>query len=105
MSEKIEPQAPVEGDDGAFFFRLIASDLGVDELSFRKNGEMVFATLLFALDYINKTFDVPYPTTSDFIQQLKESAEKMEELQRERAAQQQPAGEPQEAPPGEAAQH
>ena len=87
------PDEGAEGkqDDGRFFFRLIANDLGVDELSFRKNGELIFATLLFALDYINQTFDVPYPTTADFIQQLKESAEKFEALQRERKAQQEAA--------------
>jgi hypothetical protein len=85
-----KPAAPVarqpagEGDQPdlqkPFFFRLVAGATGVDELSFQKNGELIFATLLFTCEYINSTFDVPFPTTGDFIQALKEASDKVDEL-------------------------
>lgn len=71
-------EAVADAEDSKFFFSLQADDNGVTELKFRKEADRVFGTILFTLDYINQSFDVPYPTVSEFISQLSELAKYME---------------------------
>lgn len=79
---------PENTDDGKFFFRLEADDNGVVELKFRKQVDRLFGTVLFAMDYINQSFDTPFPTVGTFIRHLAEVADKIEE---QHAARQQEA--------------
>ena len=65
-------------DDGKFFFTLIADDAGVQELKFRKNAGPLFSTLFFALDYINGTFDQPFPSLGAFLRDMADKADQME---------------------------
>jgi hypothetical protein len=70
-----------------FFFSLQSDDSGVTELRFRKDVQKVFGTLLFAIDYINQSFDEPFSTVGEFLRQLAEIADKVKEQAREREAQ------------------
>jgi hypothetical protein len=70
---------PENKDDGQFFFSLQANNEGVSELKFRKNAERLFGTLLFAHDYINQSFDEPFPSVGAFLRNLAEIADKVEE--------------------------
>lgn len=70
---------PENSDDGKFFFSLQADENGVTELKFRKQADRVFGTMLFTLDYINQSFDVPYATVSEFIDTLSAMAKHIEE--------------------------
>lgn len=84
---------PENIDDTKFFFSLTADDAGVTELKFRKQSGPLFSTLLFALDYINQSFDTPFPTVGTFIRHLAEVADKIEaqhKLQQEAANDGQP---------------
>jgi hypothetical protein len=88
---------PENKDDGKFFFSLQADDTGVTELKFRKNVERLFGTLFFALEYINQSFDEPFPTVGAFLRNLAEIADKVEENFRKTQAQEaanEPAGNP-----------
>lgn len=70
--------AEVPVDDGRFFFSLTANDAGVQELKFRKNAGQLFSTLFFALDYINGTFDQPFPSLGAFLRDMADKADQME---------------------------
>ena len=70
--------AEVPADDGKFFFTLIADDAGVQELKFRKNAGPLFSTLFFTLDYINGTFDQPFPSLGAFLRDMADKADQME---------------------------
>lgn len=70
--------AEVPADDGKFFFVLKADENAVTELRFRKNANSLFSTLFFALDYINQSFDQPFPTLGTFLRHLAEIADKIE---------------------------
>ena len=70
--------ADVQPDDGKFFFSLQADDAGVTELKFRKQDVLLFATLFFALDYINQSFDQPFPTLGTFLRHMADKADQVE---------------------------
>lgn len=81
MSDTIDYEvaaAEVQADDGKFFFVLKADENAVTELRFRKNANALFSTLFFALDYINQSFDQPFPTLGTFLRHLAEIADKIE---------------------------
>jgi hypothetical protein len=82
---------PENKDDGKFFFSLQADEAGVTELKFRKNADRLFGTLLFAHDYINQSFEEPFPSVGDFLRNLAEIADKVEENFRNAQAQAQEA--------------
>lgn len=69
-----------------FEFNLAADDKGVTELKFTKDAQKIFATMLFAIEYINSTFDQPFQSTGDFIRMLAETSDKMDIIQNERKA-------------------
>ena len=64
-----------------FFFNLSADENGVTELKFRKDSAKLFSTLLFSLDYVNQSFEEPFPTVGDFVRHLAEIADKVEAAQ------------------------
>lgn len=70
--------AEVPVDDGKFFFILKADENAVTELRFRKNANLLFSTLFFALDYINQSFDQPFINLGTFLRHLAEIADKIE---------------------------
>lgn len=70
--------ADVPADDGKFFFSLQADDVGVQELKFRKQSGPLFSTLFFALDYINQSFDQPFPTLGTFLRDMADKADQVE---------------------------
>jgi len=70
--------AQPEQDDTKFFFSLTADDAGVTELKFRKQSGPLFATLFFALDYINQSFDQPFPTLGTFLRDMADKADQVE---------------------------
>ena len=72
------PSAQPEQEDTKFFFSLLADDAGVTELKFRKQSSPLFATLFFALDYINQSFDQPFPTLGTFLRDMADKADQME---------------------------
>ena len=72
------PSAQPEQDDTKFFFSLTADDTGITELKFRKQSIPLFATLFFALDYINQSFDQPFPTLGTFLRDMADKADQME---------------------------
>lgn len=76
---------PENRDDGKFFMTLQANDEGVTELKFRKNAEKLFGTLLFTLEYINLSFDEPFPTVGDFLRHLATIADAVEARAKEAA--------------------
>jgi hypothetical protein len=82
---------PENKDDGQFFFSLQANNDGVTELKFRKQADRLLGTLLFALEYINQSFDEPFPTVGGFLRNLAEIADKVEENHRKAQAQEQEA--------------
>ena len=69
---------PENAEGNPFFFSLQSDDSGVTELKFRKDVSKLFSTLLFAMEYINGSFDEPFPTTSAFIHELGNIADKVE---------------------------
>lgn len=69
-----------------FFFSLTADENGVTELKFRKEASKLFGTLLFTLDYINQSFEQPFPTVGDFLRHLGDIADKVEAKVKEDAA-------------------
>ena len=69
-------EAPVELP---FKFNLQADDNGISELVFKKDANKIFSVMLFVLGYINESFDVPYPTTGDFIRFLATVADQVKE--------------------------
>ena len=75
-----------------FFFSLQADESGVTELKFRKDAEKLFGVVLFGLEYINQTFDVPFPCVGDFCRRLGEIADQIEAAHNERMKQQQEQG-------------
>lgn len=81
MSSTINQEVAAAGvppDDGKFFFSLQADDAGVTELKFRKQSGPLFSTLFFALDYINQSFDQPFPTLGTFLRDMADKADQME---------------------------
>ena len=80
MSENVEVPASAPDDDNKFFFRAIADENGLTELTFRKQPQPLFATLFFTLDYINQTFDTPFPTLGAFLRDMAEKADLFEEM-------------------------
>lgn len=71
MSGTINPeQAAADADDGKFFFSLQADENGITELKFRKQGPNVLGVLLGVSDYVNQTFDQPFPSVSHFLHHL-----------------------------------
>ena len=70
-----------EAEVTPFFFKLVADENGVTDLKFRKDAAKLFATLLFSLDYVNQSFEEPFPTVGDFVRHLAEVADKVEEAQ------------------------
>ena len=81
MSDTINQEVAAAGvppDDGKFFFSLQADDAGVTELKFRKQSGPLFSTLFFALDYINQSFDQPFPTLGTFLRDMADKADQME---------------------------
>lgn len=75
-----------------FFFSLRADESGVTELKFRKDAEKLFGVVLFGLEYINQTFNVPFPCVGDFCRRLGEIADQIEAAHNERMKQQQEEG-------------
>jgi len=75
---------PENGDK--FFFSLQADETGVTELKFRKDVGKLFSTLFFALDYINSSFDEPFPNLGDLLRNLAEIADKVREQAQEQEA-------------------
>lgn len=69
---------PENAADTKFFFSLQADESGVTELKFRKDANKLFGTLLFAHDYINQSFDQPFPSVGDFLRNLAEIADTVE---------------------------
>ena len=63
-----------------FSFSLKADENGVTELTFVKNAPSLFSTIFFTLDYINSTFDTPYPSLGDFLRRLADSADQIDVL-------------------------
>lgn len=80
-----------------FFFSLQADESGVTELKFRKDAEKLFGVVLFGLEYINQTFDVPFPCVGDFCRRLGEIADQIEAAHNERMKQEQGNGQASEA--------
>ena len=98
MSDTINQEVAAAGvppDDGKFFFSLQADDAGVTELKFRKQSGPLFSTLFFALDYINQSFDQPFPTLGTF---LRDMADKADQVEAAYNARQQAASEAEVAP-------
>ena len=85
--ESAQADVPVQGAD-AFFFVLSANDAGITDLRFRKNGPLVMQTLMMALEYINSTFETPYPTLGVLLRDMADKADHMEELYRDYLRQQ-----------------
>lgn len=81
MIESNEVEQVQEEQPQPYFFRMVADQEGVSELTFQKNQDMVITTLLFLLDFVNTSFDKPYPATSDLILKLAESAKMLEDMQ------------------------
>ena len=69
---------PENAEGTPFFFSLQSDDNGVTELKFRKDVSKLFSTLLFTMEYINGSFDEPFPTTGAFIHELGNIADKVE---------------------------
>lgn len=72
-----------------FFFSLKADDTGVSELKFRKDGEKLHRVVLFTLEYINQTFDTPFPSVGDFCRHLGSVADQIEAIYNQEQQQQQ----------------
>lgn len=70
----IQAEAPVEAPV-EFFFSLQADATGITELKFAKQVQPLFGVLLTTLDYINQTFDQPYPKLGDFLRSLADTAD------------------------------
>ena len=77
----VNPPTEVPAEVAPFFFNLSADENGVTELKFRKDASKLFATLLFSLDYVNQSFEEPFPTVGDFVRHLAEVADKVEAAQ------------------------
>jgi len=77
----VNPPTEVPAEVPPFFFNLSADENGVTELKFRKDASKLFATLLFSLDYVNQSFEEPFPTVGDFVRHLAEVADKVEAAQ------------------------
>ena len=77
------PAAPL-ADDGKFFFNLSADETGITGLRFRKDAERVFGVLLFTLEQVNGTFDVPFPCVGDFCRHLGTVADQVEAAYKQR---------------------
>lgn len=73
----IQAEAPVE-TAVEFFFSLQADANGITELKFAKQIQPLFGVLLTTLDYINQSFDQPYPQLGDFLRSLADTADQVE---------------------------
>lgn len=71
-------------DDGKFYFSLTADETGITGLRFRKDAERVFGVLLFTLETVNSTFDVPFPSVGDFCRHLGTVADQVEATYKQR---------------------
>lgn len=76
--------APEQSAENKFFFALQADENGITELRFKKDGPQVFGVLFATLEYINSTFDTPYPTVGEFLRMMADSADKIDEELRAR---------------------
>ena len=83
-----------------FFFSLQADETGVTELKFRKDVGKLLGALFFSLDYINSSFDEPFPTLGDFLRNLAEIADKVREQATNNQAQEKEAGNEQQGSEG-----
>lgn len=90
INQAADQAVPEQSAENKFFFKLQADEAGITELTFKKDGPEVFGVLFATLDYINSTFDTPYPTVGEFLRMMADGADKIdEELRaREQAAQQ-----------------
>lgn len=79
-----EQAAPEQLAENKFFFSLQADENGITELRFKKDGPQVFGVLFATLEYINSTFDTPYPTVGEFLRMMADSADKIDEELRAR---------------------
>ena len=77
-----------------FFFSLKADDTGVLELKFRKDGEKLHRVVLFTLEYINQTFDTPFPSVGDFCRHLGSVADQIEAIYNQEQQEQAAANDP-----------
>lgn len=77
----MDNNTPAAGNAEGFFFKLSADETGITELTFKKDAINLFATIFGAFDFINQSFDTPFPTLGDFFRSLAESADKIEEAQ------------------------
>jgi hypothetical protein len=80
-----------------FFFSLQADDNGVTELKFRKDADKLFGVVLFGLEYINQTFDAPFPCVGDFCRYLGGVADQIEAAHNEYVKQEEGNGQASEA--------
>lgn len=76
--------APAQPVENKFFFSLQADEDGITELRFKKDGPQVFGVLFATLDYINSSFDTPYPTVGEFLRMMADGADKIDEELRTR---------------------
>lgn len=69
--------ADVPAEPEGFFFNLRADETGITEFRFRKE-ERVINVLMFAAEYINQSFDTPFPCVGDFFRHLGGAADQIE---------------------------
>jgi len=70
-----QAQVPVAED---FFFKVEADTNGITELTFKKDAVGVFSTLFAIADFVNNSFDTPFPSVGDFLRDLAGTADKIE---------------------------
>lgn len=79
QDQNINQAVPDQSAENKFFFNLQADENGITELRFKKDGPQVFGVLFATLEYINSTFDIPYPTVGEFLRMMADSADKIDE--------------------------
>lgn len=93
------PEVPAEAEAPIpFNFSLQADASGITELRFVKQIEPLFGTILTMADYINSTFDQPFPTLGAFLRSLADTADQIESVHA--ANQQEAVDEGQQPAPG-----
>jgi len=78
MSGTVDHDVAAAQVEPGFSFVLSADEAGVVELKFKKDAPKIFQVLLFAMNYINGTFDQPYATLGEFVRSLADIADQLE---------------------------
>lgn len=78
MSGTVDQNVAAAQVEPGFSFLLAADEGGVVDLKFKKDAPKIFQVLLFAMNYINGTFDQPYATLGEFVRSLADIADQLE---------------------------